>query len=199
MMAPLKRFDIRQTSRQILLVLGIAFAVNGVFYALFARPVVREYESLRVTNQPRFDELDKRRTEVESREAYLAALRQAEVDLKRLREDVLSTRAKRLVEVQLELATLTEQFGIKSTSVSHGNANLAGEELDRLEMIVPLEGGYANLRKFLQAVENSDKFLIIERVNLAENKEGGGSLLQLNITLATYFTGERPLFTADKR
>ena len=51
---------------------------------------------------------------------------------------------------------------------------------------VPLEGGYANLRKFLQAVEGSDKFLVVERVALARGKQGG-RMLDLNISLATYF------------
>jgi len=51
---------------------------------------------------------------------------------------------------------------------------------------VPLEGGYHNLRGFIQAVESSSQFLVIERVVLVRSKEGG-VLLQLNITLATYF------------
>ena len=51
---------------------------------------------------------------------------------------------------------------------------------------VPLEGGYSALRRFLQAVEHSSKFLLVERVALGKGKEGG-VLLQLNITLATYF------------
>jgi Tfp pilus assembly protein PilO len=55
-----------------------------------------------------------------------------------------------------------------------------------MTMVVPLEGGYANLRKFLQAVESSSKFLVIEQVALAQGHEGG-AILQLNIALATYF------------
>ncbi|MFN0281755.1 MAG: hypothetical protein ACKVZ6_07260 [Kineosporiaceae bacterium] len=53
-------------------------------------------------------------------------------------------------------------------------------------MTLPLEGGYANLRRFLHAVEISGEFLVIERVALAEGDEGGVRLA-LNITLATYF------------
>ena len=53
-------------------------------------------------------------------------------------------------------------------------------------MIVPLQGGYAALRQFLNAVEESDKFLLVERVVLAQGQDGG-VLLQLNITLTTYF------------
>ena len=77
-------------------------------------------------------------------------------------------------------------FSIDLESVSFASEPLYKEDLDRLVMVVPLEGGYTNLRKFLQAVEESDKFLLVERVALAEGREGG-VMLQLNITLATYF------------
>ena len=100
--------------------------------------------------------------------------------------EVLSTRQKRLIEVQLELVALAEQFSIDVDSVDIENELLHEEELDKLVMSVPLEGGYANLRKFLQAVESSEKFLVVERVALGEGKRGG-VMLQLNISLATYF------------
>jgi hypothetical protein len=53
-------------------------------------------------------------------------------------------------------------------------------------MVLPLEGGYASLRGLLEAVERSDKFLVVERVTIGQGRDGG-VLLQLNVTLATYF------------
>jgi Tfp pilus assembly protein PilO len=100
---------------------------------------------------------------------------------------VLSTREERLVEVHREVADIANEFSIDLNTVSFSNELLVDEELDRLTIAVPLEGGYVNLRKFLQAVENSEKFLIVERVGLARGKQGG-SLLDLNINMATYFT-----------
>jgi Tfp pilus assembly protein PilO len=181
------RFDIRQSGRQIAAVLGAVTLINLVAYALVVRPRIQEYQRLQVTNRPRFDALEQRREEVTGRETYLAALRQAEVDLRELREKRLGTREERLVEVQLELAEMAKRFGIDLETVTYKNDVLVSEELDRLEMVVPLEGGYANLRRFLQAVESSNEFLVVERVGLAEGKQGG-VMLQLNITLVTYFT-----------
>ena len=51
--------------------------------------------------------------------------------------------------------------------------------------MVPLAGGYTNLRKFIQSVESSDNFLVIERVALGTGKTA--DVVELNITLATYF------------
>ena len=59
-------------------------------------------------------------------------------------------------------------------------------------MIVPLTGGYSNLRKFIQAVEGSDEFLVVEQVSLGESADGSQQLI-LNITLTTYFEAPEAL------
>ena len=57
--------------------------------------------------------------------------------------------------------------------------------LERFAIVVPLSGGYSNLRKFLQSIESSDNFLVVERVALGTGKSQ--DIVELNITLATYF------------
>jgi len=180
------KFDIRAAGRYITLIVGLLAVANGVVYFLATRPKVQEYTSLQEGTGPQQEALRAHRAEVEEREGYHEALVKAEADLLTLREAVLSTRKLRMTEVYLELASLAGQFSIDVDSISFDNEILREEELDKLVMTVPLEGGYANLRKFLRAVENSEKFLVVERVALGEGKRGG-VLLQLSISLATYF------------
>lgn len=180
------KFDIRQAGNRILAVLLVLLAFNLAFYLLATRPKVREYSGMTVDNAPRLQELERRKRAVEAREGYLDDLRKAKSDLRLLREEVLSTRGQRMVEVQKELEALCGRFGINIDSVTLEHDLLQSENLDKMIMVVPLQGNYANLRNFLQAVESSEKFLLVERVALAEGKQGG-VLLELNITLATYF------------
>jgi hypothetical protein len=180
------RFDIRQAGPKILLVLIALLALNLGFFLLATRPKLKEYRELVQGSQPQLTALEQRKKEVEGREAFLRALQQAEDDLKRIREEILSTRELRMVEVQAELESLCRQFNIDLDSVTLESELLKSEDLDKLIMVVPLRGNYVNLRSFLQAVEDSEKFLIVERVALAEDREGG-VMLELNITLATYF------------
>ncbi len=78
-----------------------------------------------------------------------------------------------MVEVQHEVGRAVRSSSASTgTPCAYDNEMLVDEELDRLVMTVPLEGGYANLRQFLQAVEKSDKFLVVERVALAEGQRG---------------------------
>ena len=180
------KFDIRQAGKKILGFLLVLLAFNVAFYLFATRPKLKEYQGLTVDNEPRLRVLEQRTREVEAREEFLGALQTAESELRRLREEVLSTRNLRMVEVQQELEALCRQFNINLDSVTFDSDLLESENLDKLIMVVPLQGNYANLRNFLQAVESSEKFLLVERVALAEGRQGG-VMLELNITLATYF------------
>jgi len=180
------RFDIRQAGKQVMLALAAVLAANLLFGALFVRPRIRAFEALNEDSLPRRQELQKRTKEVEAQEKYLAALEQSTKDLATLRSDILSTRQKRMIEVQYELARLARQFNINMERVQYENEALEDEALERMAMVVPLAGGYSSLRRFVQAVEQSDKFLVLERVALEQGQEGG-AMLQLNLTLATYF------------
>lgn len=190
-------FDIRRASRRIVQVLVVLAVANGAAYFLLTRPAVEQYERLSDETRPDFVALKERERGVARLEQFRDGLRLAEDELTRLKEDVLSTRNARLVEVQAELDALCTEFHIDLDSVSYSHELLIEEGLDRLEMVVPLVGGYANLRKFLQAVENSDKFLLVERVTLNRGQQGG-RLLDLNIVLATYFTAPEELLESER-
>ena len=192
----LPRLDLRRGGRRIVMLLGALTALNVVFYVGLVQPKVREYQTLTEAREP-LGKLSERRKQVEEHEAFRQAVGQAESDLRDLREDILSTRNQRLVEVEEELERLCSQFGIDLNEVGFDNDLLLDEELDRFVMNVPLEGNYASLRKFLQAVENSDEFLVVERVSRARGKEGGRTL-SLSINLVTYFVAPEDI-VARKR
>ena len=181
----LPRLDIRRGGRPIVTLFGALAVLNVAFYMGLVEPKVREYQELTEAREP-LGELSERQKQVERHEAFRQAVVQAESDLQDLRDGVLSTRNLRLVDVEEELERLCSQFGIDLNSVGYDNDLLLDEELDRFVMNVPLEGNYASLRKFLQAVEDSEEFLVVERVSLARGKEGGRTL-SLSINLATYF------------
>jgi Tfp pilus assembly protein PilO len=126
-----------------------------------------------------------REKEVAQRETYRASLEKARDDMKHLAADILSTRQRRMIGVQFEVTKLAREFGISSDRVVYENPDSEDGALERFGIVVPLAGGYSNLRKFIQAVESSDNFLVIERVTLGTGKST--EIVELNITLATYF------------
>ena len=135
---------------------------------------------------PLMQKVGAREAEVGDIEEYASRLQQAESGLVRLREEILATRNARMVDVQIEVHRIAEQFGINTEQVTIQNEILGEEDLERYAMVVPLQAGYQNLRSFIQAVESSEQFIVVERVQIGRSNEGG-VMLQLNITLATYF------------
>ena len=180
------RFDIRQAGRILLVGYASLALINAIFFMLLTRPKVFEYRTMTQKTAPLVQALSNREMQVEDLEIYLTRLEQAQADLQRLREEILATKNHRMIAVQLELERLAQQFQINGDQVTYENQILEEEDLERFAMVVPLQGGYQNLRSFIQAVESSTQFLVIERVNLVRSREGG-VLLDLNITLATYF------------
>jgi hypothetical protein len=191
-------FDLRQARRPVLAALAVWLLLNVGFFLVFVGPKLRAYHAQLAESEPQFEALARRESEVEIHESFRQALEDVEDAWQHIRTDVLSTRARRLVDVQRELATICGQFQIDLETIRFENKLLPAESLERFGMVVPLQGGYSALRRFLEAVERSDKYLLVERVALGQNREGG-KLLELNITLATYFDAPEDLLRAESR
>jgi Tfp pilus assembly protein PilO len=179
------RFDVREASGKIALLLFAALIANVAATVFLVRPRVLHYRELTDLTNPQFQVVKTREKDVVQKEQYRAGLEKARDDMKHLAGDVLSTRQRRMIGVQFEVAKLARDFNVASNQVHYENPPAENGALERFGVVIPLAGGYTNLRKFVQAVESSDNFLVIERVALGTGKST--DLVELNITLATYF------------
>ena len=179
------RFDVRETSGIVFFVLGALILANAIVSVFIVRPKVVRYRQLTDLTSPQLQVVQSREREVVQKENYQKELEKARDDMKRLAGDVLSTRQRRMIGVQLEVARLAREYGIALDRVRYENEVMDNGALERFAIVVPLTGGYAALRKFIQSVESSENFLVIERVALGSGKSI--DVLELNITLATYF------------
>jgi len=179
------RFDVREASGVVFLVFGVLILANVLVTVFVVRPKVVRLRQLTDLSSPQLQVVKTREKEVVEKEDHRKALEKARDDMKHLAGDVLSTRQRRMIGVQLEVAKLARDYGIALDRVRYENEPLDNGALERFAIVVPLSGGYTALRKFVQSVESSENFLVIERVALGAGKST--ELLELNITLATYF------------
>lgn len=187
-MTPVKRaprFDIREASGVFFLVAAGLLVANVAVTVLAVRPRVARHHQLTDTSSPQAQLVKVRESDVTTKEKHRQALEKAKADMTHLASDVLSTRQRRMIGVQLEIAELLKEFGISFDRVQYENEPLENEALERFGIVVPLEGGYSSLRRFIQAVEKSENFLVIERVQLGTGRVQ--DVVELDITLATYF------------
>lgn len=187
-----KRFDLRESASMVIIAIALFCAANLAFAAMFIRPLSAQLRVLEADAGTKMERVTARKKTVEHLEAYVKQLETTKQNLIRLRDDVLSTRARKMIESQNEILDKAERFGTTWEQLRFENEPLLEEGLERMGVVVPLQGGYANLRKFVRAIESAERFLVIERVTLEQGRDGG-ALLQLQITLATYFMAPRPV------
>jgi Tfp pilus assembly protein PilO len=130
-----------------------------------------------------------RRLERQARDAAVNRKR-AETDLQTFYTDVLPrdfATATRTTNRWLQEAA--RQAGLEFKSAHFDWAPIRDSRLSRAFSTVTLSGRYANIRRFLYAVETASEFIVVEQVGLAETSSTRGSDGGLDISLAvsTYF------------
>lgn len=92
----------------------------------------------------------------------------------------------------LHLAQLAKDAGLQyQRRLEEAQATKSGEpgnagSLARFEITMILEGDYPGVRQFLQDVEMSEPFIVIDNISLVEGSDPGSSLV-LTVVLSTYF------------
>jgi len=179
-------FDIRRESGTIIMVLIAAFVVNALFFIFLTRPAISSYRFLNADNNPTIKALDQKRETAKELENRLTRIESTESNIKEMYQDIFGTKDQKMIDIQLEIVSIANQFGINPESVAYDSEEMQEEAVERFSISLPLSGTYANLRQFINEVENSKNFLIIDRIFLRTAKEGGVTL-QLNIQLSTFF------------
>ncbi len=183
----LAEFDVREKTP---LILGIILAWLGLNLAFTF-----------LVNLPRSGEAS-RLTEESARMAELITTRQKDIERLRVERtrvvdgsgklqdfytDVLATKGERMIAFQKEIRDIAGKFHIDLKSINYAaEAAPTKDKIARFGAAMPLTGSYEGLREFIETIEKSEQFIIINSVELSNSKEGG-VILGLSIALSTYF------------
>ena len=86
------------------------------------------------------------------------------------------------------LDRVARESGVDFARSTFKEDEMRESRLKRWTAKAKLVGDYGNVRKFLYAVETAEEFVIIEEVGLSQfEATRGGELLELELSLATYF------------
>jgi Tfp pilus assembly protein PilO len=86
-----------------------------------------------------------------------------------------------------ELDTASKQAGIKMGAAQFDRGEIVGSEtLQMLSTKVGFEGNYANLTKFVNLLDKSPKFMIIEDLQAAAPQQQGGQALNVTLKIDTF-------------
>ena len=182
----LKRFDIREERVKVIVVLGVLAVVNLALYITLNLPRMHR----QAAEERKVTDLTQNLAEVSRRVALMKDLDQRfeteKTKVDTFYNEVLGAKDTRMIEIQREVRSIAASLGMDPETIAYQPEVLDKVGLISFNISVPLAGDYRNLRQFINKIEKSQNFLIVDSVSLGGAKDGG-ALLDLNIRLSTYF------------
>ena len=162
-----------------------ALLLNGIIFGFLVLPGRARRSSLESQLQTLHHQAaaaEHRNQELKKR---VTNLEQAQKDLKYLYTKVLEPETTGPTEIRLELEDLARRAQIKRGDFSYSYDKMDMFRLQHFNLGVPVEGSYRNVRQFINGIERSRHFLILDRVDLSAEKQNPNSVT-LDFKLSTY-------------
>lgn len=132
--------------------------------------------------------LDSFRTERRKVEDFLLQVETQESQARSLYRDYFATRGERHTLVLREIRTLGRRAGLDPTSFAYSNAEVRAIDINRLGIQFAVTGTYDQLRTFINFLELTDQFLVLDRVSLSGGMGDRDAQLEINMGVITYFS-----------
>lgn len=89
--------------------------------------------------------------------------------------------------VAAELDGFARKAGVQIQAVGFRHTELAGRNLTQVDLDATINGDYVNIVKFMNSVQRSKSFYIVESLSLAQEGQGGPLGLHISLRMRTYF------------
>jgi Tfp pilus assembly protein PilO len=169
--------------------MAVACAAAFAFLVLY---VVAYAERVPLLN----DRLTAERQRLESLEGDRASLDQARqrlnVNQSRIQEfydERLSTERRRFTATVAEVRDLARRAGLDPQLISYPKTEILDQGLVKKGIVFGVNGSYEDLRRFLNLVELSDRFVAVEEIGLGAREQSGGAL-EISLSLSAWFASE---------
>lgn len=163
-------------------------AVNCLVFAFLVLPMQSRISIQQSDYSSARTETASRQKQLQELDSRVVALKKAQKDLDEIYTKWLVPRKKGATDIRLELESLTRSLQVRRQDVSLNYAALEDYKLQYFTISVPVEGTYRNIRLFINGLERSKHFLILETVNLSSEKKA--DVLNLDFRLSTYLVDD---------
>jgi Tfp pilus assembly protein PilN len=181
------------------LFLAVVAVVNLLFYFILTRPSQSEYAELQKS-------IAQLQVEIKNSERFLGnlvnsseALRRFEPEKQRLLMMRALQRNKGYSELLLKLDGIAKAANVRKTTVSLTRFATPMPGMESVSIVIPIEGNYANVVKFIRELEQSETFFLVTAISAERSTQPTGQpmalanagsatgAVALNLTLETYF------------
>jgi Tfp pilus assembly protein PilO len=176
--------------RSVALPLLVALLINAGVWLLGVLPLQTRLSAAEADSREAAVELVNARRIGEQASEASASRGQADTQLKAFYDTILpGDFATAVKTTNIWLQQAARDVGLTFRQSQFDREPVDDSRLTRAYSTVSLTGGYADLRRFLHALETAEEFIVLERVELIEadsNQEGGGPI-SIDIVVSTYF------------
>jgi type IV pilus assembly protein PilO len=138
-----------------------------------------------------------RQKKLSSEEAQLRHLEESALTNRRRIEELygdrLSTQRHRLTDIIKEVRRLAEGAGLGPSATSYPEETFEAYGLERKGFVFSVAGSYTDLRKFVNSLELTESFIVIDSVSLASAGEDRRGDLRISFRISTLFASEKGL------
>ena len=168
------------------IVLSTLLLLNLPLYLVFVRPEIE-------ADAGETQRIEQMRSQLARRVNTLNALKDAEKKLneshKKYRQfsaEYLFTQEKGASELLKTLDEICAEAGLLRNRVTYRLDPEPAFGMQRLAIMLPIEGNYANIRDFLNVLESESKLVIVDSMALVSEREGT-DILRLDVSLSALF------------
>lgn len=163
--------------------LGVVLALDLVLLLVYLRPRTspqeQRNEEQRLQRQHDFFAADVRRaTEIKQR------LPQVQRECDEFFAKELRPAATGYSAIVADVGALARKAGLRTNAVTFRQRDIANRSVVEVEVVATVEGDYPSLVNFINGLERSANFYLLDSLQLASSSGGG---LKLNLQLRTYF------------
>jgi Tfp pilus assembly protein PilO len=180
---------IYREKRRLILPLAVLAVANLAALLLLVYPLSRRVAATEQRAHDSATRLLRASQEYRAVRATLEGRERTDKQLERFYAEVLpkdQTAARRIT--YLKLAQLARDADLLYERRSFDtNTDDKKSELTEMEIEVPLQGEYADMRRFIHTLETAPEFLVIRGVQLAKSSDEKSSALTLTLHLTTYY------------
>jgi Tfp pilus assembly protein PilO len=179
--------------RRLILPLAILAVANLAALLLIVYPLSRRVAGTEQRAQDTATRLARASQEYRAARATLEGRERTDKQLERFYAEVLpkdQTAARRITYLKLAQLARDADLLYEHRSFETEPAD-EKSELTRMNIEVPLQGEYADVRRFIHTLETAPEFIVIRGVQLAKTNKDKSSALTLTLNLSTfYWTGD---------
>lgn len=175
-----------KNQRIIYAVLLVMIVLNLPLYLIFVRPEIQADAGEQARIEQMREQLARRIRTLDALKGIEARLKESQEKYKTFESDFLFPNDKGTSELLEELDAICSEAGLLRNRVSYRFDPEPAFGMQRLGITLPIEGNYSNIRNFLNILESTSRFVIIDSMALVSEREGTG-IIRLDVSLSTLF------------